>query len=222
MEKQAAARRAVECVESGMVLGLGSGSTAAYAIRMIGERVRRGLRVRGIPTSLRSAELARAEGIPLISFDEETRIDLTIDGADEVTESLQLIKGGGGALLREKIVASASARVLIIVDSAKLVPVLGRFPLPVEVLPFARPLVARWLQEAGGEVRLRTAADGQPLVTDQGNHILDCRFGLLADPGPLAARLRQIPGLIEHGLFLDLASCALIGRGGRVETIGAG
>lgn len=222
MEKQAAARRAVECVESGMVLGLGSGSTAAYAIRMIGERVRRGLRVRGIPTSLRSAELARAEGIPLISFDEETRIDLTIDGADEVTESLQLIKGGGGALLREKIVASASARVLIIVDSAKLVPVLGRFPLPVEVLPFARPLVARWLQEAGGEVRLRTAAAGQPLVTDQGNHILDCRFGLLADPGPLAARLRQIPGLIEHGLFLDLASCALIGRGGRVETIGAG
>lgn len=202
-----------------MLLGLGSGSTSAYAIRRIGERVRQGLKVRGIPTSRHSEELAEAVGIPLVSFDDETRIDLTIDGADELTPQLQLIKGGGGAMLREKIVATASDRLVIIADSRKLVPALGKFRLPVEVLPFACPVVARWLMELGGKPQRRCDAAGQPVKTDQQNLVLDCDFGIIERPEELSDQLDRIPGLIAHGLFLRLASCAVIGHGTEIQTI---
>jgi ribose 5-phosphate isomerase A len=219
IEKQAAADHAVQLIQDGMLLGLGSGSTSAYAIRRIGERVRQGLNVRGIPTSRHSEELAEAVGIPLTSFDDETRIDLTIDGADELTPQLQLIKGGGGAMLREKIVATASDRLIIIADSRKLVPALGKFQLPIEVLPFACPVVARWLHELGGKPQLRCDAAGQPIKTDQQNLVLDCDFGIIETPEELADQLDRIPGLIAHGLFLRLASCAIVGRGTEIQTI---
>jgi ribose 5-phosphate isomerase A len=181
--------------------------------------VRQGLKVRGIPTSHRSADLAREEGIPVISFDDETRIDLTIDGADELTPELHLIKGGGGALLREKIVATASARVLIIADSRKLVPVLGRFRLPVELLPFAQRVIEAWVEDLGGRPQLRRDSHGMPVRTDQNNLLLDCDFGAIAAPRELADQLDRIPGLIAHGLFLGLATCALIGRGQDVQIL---
>jgi ribose 5-phosphate isomerase A len=219
-EKEPAARKSVELVEDGMVLGLGSGSTAIIAIRLIGERLRReSLKVVGIASSSASEQVAREVGIPISSFDQHTLIDLTIDGADEVDHSLRLIKGGGGALLREKIVASASKQMVVIVDSTKLVNQLGRFPLPIEVLPFAWPLIASRLVELGAEPVLRTTSNGQPYQTDQANYILDCHFGALPAPDSLARTLEAMPGVIEHGLFIGLAKKVIVGRGNSVEVL---
>jgi ribose 5-phosphate isomerase A len=211
-EKQEAARRSLTFVKDGYVVGLGTGSTASYAISLLGERVREGLNILAIPTSVKSRDLAARVGIPLVSFEESPLIDVTIDGADEVNPALQLIKGGGGSLLREKIVASASRKVVIIADSSKQVPVLGRFPLPVEVVPFAEALLTRRITALGASVLLRRDQSGRPFVTDEGHHILDCSFGTIPDPQGLAGELDRMPGLVEHGLFLDLADIVLIGR----------
>ncbi len=211
-EKRAAAERSLEYVRDGMCLGLGSGSTAAIMLELLGQRVRDGLRVRGVPTSEASRQVAEHAGIPIVTFDEVSSLDLTIDGADEVDPQLNLIKGGGGALLREKIVASLSRRVVIIVDSQKQVPRLGAFPLPVEVVQFAwRPLAQR-LGELGATPVLRRGPDGGAYVTDEGNLVLDCAFGRIDDPAALAARLDAMPGVVDHGLFVGLAHTLVVGR----------
>jgi ribose 5-phosphate isomerase A len=193
-EKEAAARASLRFVKDGQVVGLGTGSTAAYFIRLLGERVNDGLRIRGIPTSERSQELAGSLGIPLTTLDECQEIDLTVDGADEVDEQLRLIKGGGGALLREKIVASATKQLVIVADATKRVPVLGRFPLPVEVIKFAQALVAKRIEGLGAEVRLRREANGNP----------------------------YLPGVVEHGLFLGMASVVIVASGSETIELRAG
>ena len=215
-EKQAAAREAVKLVEPGSIIGLGSGSTATYAIRFLAERVRQGLKITGIPTSQATKELATQLGIPLTTLEEHPQIDIDIDGADEVDPHLNLIKGGGGALLREKIIASASKRFIIVAESVKQVPHLGKFPLPVEVIPFAETLIRKRIEGLGAHVARRHRADGQPYLTDEGHHILDCNFGKISDPGGLAQNLRAIPGVVEHGLFIGMAELALIGKDGGV------
>ncbi len=215
-EKQAAARRSLAFVQDGYVVGLGIGSTASYAVRFLGERVHLGLKIRGIPTSVRSRDLAVSLGIPLTAFEECPQIDVTIDGADETNPALELIKGGGGALLREKIVASASRQVVIVADSSKLVSVLGEFPLPVEVVPFAQALLSRRIGALGASVVLRKDQAGRPFITDEGHHILDCAFGQIPDPVRLADQLDRMPGVVEHGLFLHLADVVLIGKGSEV------
>ena len=196
-----------------MTVGLGTGSTAAHAIRALGRRVREGLAVRGVPTSEASAALARAENIPLVDLNEAGRVQLAIDGADEVDRKKRCIKGGGGALLREKIVAGAADRFVLIVDSGKAVETLGAFPLPVEVVPFARERMRREMLALGASVKLRAGAEGA-FVTDEGNHILDCWFGRIDDASGLAARLDAIPGIVEHGLFIDMADDVIVGMGG--------
>jgi ribose 5-phosphate isomerase A len=216
--KRQAAERAVEFVESGMVVGLGFGSTARYAVERIAQRLAAGdLRdIVAVPTALQVEREARRLGIPLTSLDEHPQIDLTIDGADEVDPNLDLIKGGGGALLREKIVAQASRREIIVVDEAKLSEKLGtRFPLPVEVLPFARGAMAQYLEQLGAATALRLAPSGQPFETDQGNWILDATFGPLDDPQPVADQLDRRAGVVAHGLFLGLATEVIVaGQGG--------
>lgn len=218
-EKEAAGRAAAKLVRDGDVVGLGTGSTAYFAVLEIGERVKAGLKVFGIPTSLQTADLARAVGIPLTTLDEHPEIDVTIDGADEVDPKLNLIKGGGGALLREKVVASASKKMVVVADSAKVVPALGKFPLPVEVIAFARTVVERGIKALGGSPKLRTRPDGSIYLTDNGNPILDCSFGKIADPAGLARLLSEMPGVVEHGLFIGLASLAMVGRGNSVGEI---
>ena len=213
-EKQAAARAAAELVEPGSIVGLGSGSTATYAIRFLGQRVRESLKIVGIPTSQKTKQLAEQLGIPLSTLDEHPQIDIDIDGADEIDPQLNLIKGGGGALLREKIIASASRRFIVVGDSSKQVAHLGKFPLPVEVIPFAQSLISKRIAGLGAQVSLRGA--GNPYVTDEGHHILDCKFGEIADPPALAEKLRGIPGVVEHGLFIGMAELALVGKDGRV------
>lgn len=212
-EKEAAARASVKLVRDGDIVGLGTGSTAAYAVRFLGERVQAGLKIRGIPTSIHTQELATSLGIPLTTLDEFQAIDVTIDGADEVDPQLRLIKGGGGALLREKIVASATRNFVIIADSSKQVPVLGKFPVPVEVIKFAEALVAKKIAALGAAVTVRGASSGKPFLTDEGNHILDCNFGQIPDPPGLARELEKMPGVVEHGLFIGMAAVALIGKG---------
>ena len=222
-EKEAAARASVKLVRDGDIVGLGTGSTAAYAVRFLGERVQAGLKIRGIPTSIHTQEQAASLGIPLTTLDKFQTIDVTIDGADEVDAELRLIKGGGGALLREKIVASATRKFVIIADSSKQVPVLGKFPVPVEAIKFAEALVAKKIRELGAAVTVRVASSGKPFVTDEGNHILDCNFGQIADPPALAHALENMPGVVEHGLFIGMAAVALIGRGdGVIEMRRAG
>lgn len=217
-EKEAAARASLRFVRDGDIVGLGSGSTAAYAVRFLGERVRAGLKIRGIPTSSQTRELATSLGVPLTTFDEVQEIDVTIDGADEVDPQLCLTKGGGGALLREKIVASASRQLVIIADSSKQVPMLGNFPLPIEVIAFAQLLVKKKIEALGASVKLRQS-NGSPFVTDEGHHILDCSFGQIPDPPALARRLSDMPGVVEHGLFIDMASVVLIARGQEVTEL---
>jgi ribose 5-phosphate isomerase A len=216
LEKEAAARASLRFVRDGNIVGLGTGSTAAYAVRFLGERVRAGLKISGIPTSVRTKELAASLGIPLTTLDEFQQIDVTIDGADEFDPQLNLIKGGGGALLREKIIASASRQLVIIADSSKQVAVLGKFPLPVEVIPFGQPLVAKRIAALGATVKLRQDANGNPFATDEGHHILDCSFGQIPDPPALARTLSDMPGIVEHGLFIDLATVVLMAKGGNV------
>lgn len=206
--KMAAAESAAALVTDGMIVGLGTGSTAKLAVDVLGRRVSEGLRIVGIPTSEATAAQARALGIPLTSLAEVSQIDMTIDGADEVEEEgLSLIKGLGGALLREKIVASASKRLVIIVDERKLVSRLGENdPVPVEVVPFGWQATARKLIELGATPTLRRKPDGDPFISDGGHNILDCTFGPIVDPASLAKELDHVVGLVEHGLFIGLAS----------------
>jgi ribose 5-phosphate isomerase A len=212
--KQIAADQAVEFVESGMVVGLGAGSTAAFALRRLAEKIRSGrlTGIRGVPCSLQTGEIARRLGIPLTTLDEHPWIDLTIDGADEVDPRTNLIKGGGGAMLREKIVAEASRREIIVVDGSKLSPALGtRWAVPVEVLAFGWKSQAVYLESLGARIELRTAPDGSIFQTDQGNWILDCAFGPIADPAGLARQLESRAGILGHGLFIGLASAVIVG-----------
>jgi ribose 5-phosphate isomerase A len=220
-EKEAAARASLRFVKDGQVVGLGTGSTAAYFIQLLGEQVRNGLRIRGIPSSDRSREQAAGLGIPLTTLDECQEIDVTVDGADEVDPQLRLIKGGGGALLREKIVASATKQLVIVADATKRVPVLGRFPLPVEVIKFAQAVVAKKIRALGAEVELRRGTDGNPYLTDENNHILDCRFGKIPDADRLAWHLSDMPGVVEHGLFIGMASVVLVANGSEIVELRA-
>jgi ribose 5-phosphate isomerase A len=215
-EKEQAARASLKYVHDGQIVGLGSGSTATIAIRLLAERVRDGLKIRGIPTSVQSRDLALELGIPLTTFEEYQQIDVTIDGADEFDSALNLIKGGGGAMLREKVVASASKQLIIVTDSSKQVPVLGRFPLPVEVIGFAEPLVAKKISDMGANATRRCDSSGTPYITDEGNHILDCRFAEILDPSALARNLSEMPGVVEHGLFVGMASVVLMAKAGAV------
>ena len=224
LEKEAAARASLRFVRDGNIVGLGTGSTAAYAVRFLGERVQAGLKIRGIPTSVHTRDLAASLGIPLATFDEFQQIelqpiDVTIDGADEFDPQLHLIKGGGGALLREKIIASASRQVVIIADSSKQVAVLGKFPLPVEVIPFAQALVAKRITALGATVKVRQDAKGNAFVSDEGHHILDCSFGQIPDPPALARKLSDMPGIVEHGLFIELATVVLCAKGENVTEL---
>lgn len=218
-EKEAAARASLQFVKHGQVVGLGTGSTAAYFIKLLGEEVRKGLRIRGIPTSDRSRELAMSLGIPLTTLDECQEIAVTVDGADEVDPQLRLIKGGGGALLREKIVASATRQMVVVADASKRVECLGTFPLPVEVIKFAQTLVAKRISALGAQVTLRTSSEGKPYLTDENNHILDCRFGEIRDPDGLARELSAMPGVVEHGLFIGMASVALFACGSEIVEL---
>jgi len=218
-EKESAARASLQFVKDDQVVGLGTGSTAAYFIKLLGEKVKHGLRIRGIPTSVRSRDLAQSLGIPLTTLDECQEIAVTVDGADEVDPQLRLIKGGGGALLREKIVASATKQMVVVADASKQVPVLGKFPLPVEVIRFAQALVAKRITALGAEVQLRAQPDGRPYVTDENNHILDCCFGEIPDADKLARALSDMPGVVEHGLFIGMASVVLFARDGEVVEL---
>lgn len=211
--KQQAAERAVEFVESGMVVGLGHGSTAVFAVRRIAQLLHDGQLqdILGVPCSRQVEEEARQVGVPLTTLEEHPVIDLTIDGADEVDPNLNLIKGGGGALLREKIVAQASRREIIVVDESKLSPALGtHWPVPVEVAPFGWRSQAAYLESLGARPVLRQSSDGTPFKTDQGNLILDCHFGPIQDPAQLAARMGERAGIVEHGLFLGLATEVIV------------
>lgn len=224
--KFVAAKRAAEFVEDGMRVGLGTGSTAAWLVRCLGEKVREeGMRFRGVPTSTRTAELAREVGIEVITLDEARWLDITIDGADEFDAELNLIKGGGGALLQEKIVATASDQMIVIADAAKEVGSLGAFPLPVEVIPFGWTASQALIEEAlvsmdvmGRKTTLRMDGD-TAYVTDEGNHILDLHLSRIGNPRELALVLNQVPGVVENGLFIDICDRVVIGYGeGRVET----
>jgi ribose 5-phosphate isomerase A len=208
--KQAAARASLQFVKDGHVIGLGTGSTAKYFVEFLGEKVKQGLQIRAIASSIRSQEQAIGLGIPVITFAECQQIDVTVDGADEVDPQLRLIKGGGGALLHEKIVASATKQFVIIVDASKRVPVLGKFPLPVEVIKFAYPLVEKKISALGAKVDLRRNLDGQPYLTDENNYILDCHFGQISNADALARQLSDMPGVVEHGLFIGMASVVLV------------
>ncbi|GAB4305295.1 MAG: ribose-5-phosphate isomerase RpiA [Roseovarius sp.] len=224
--KFVAAKRSIDFVEDGMRVGLGTGSTAAWMVRCLGEAVRNdGLRIRGVPTSARTAELAREVGIDVVSLDEAKWLDLTIDGADEFDGRLNLVKGGGGALLQEKIVATASDQMIVIADVGKEVEHLGAFPLPVEVIPFGWQTTRALIEELlvsmdvlGRDASLRMNGDS-PFITDEGNYILDLHLGRIGNPHQLAMALNQMPGVVENGLFLDICDVIIIGHGdGRVET----
>ncbi|MEM6311110.1 MAG: ribose-5-phosphate isomerase RpiA [Pseudomonadota bacterium] len=224
--KFVAAKRACEFIESGMRVGLGTGSTAAWMVRCLGESVREdGLKIMGVPTSLRTAELARDVGIEVMSLDEAKWLDITIDGADEFDGDLNLIKGAGGALLQEKIVATASDRMVVIADAGKEVETLGAFPLPVEVIPFGWQSTQALIEEIlismdvlGRKSALRMNGEA-PYITDEGNHILDLHLKRIGNPGQLALVLNQVPGLVENGLFIDICDSVVIGYGdGRAEV----
>jgi ribose 5-phosphate isomerase A len=217
--KRAAAERALAMVEDGMMLGLGTGSTAGWFVRLLSDRIRReGLTVEGVATSSATVWLAEELGVPLRRLDDVTQIDLVVDGADEIDARLNLIKGGGAALLQEKIVAAASSRMVVIADDSKRVPHLGAFPLPVEIVRFGwtatRRLVAELLSSMdvdGRQADVRVGKDG-PLVTDEGNFILDLHLGRIGDAPALATALNMLPGVVEHGLFIDMAHCAVLGH----------
>ena len=219
--KRVAAARALEFVKPGMRLGLGTGSTARHFVELLGARVRSGLAVVGVPTSEATRADAERAGIALSTLDDTPELDLTVDGADEIAPDLTVIKGGGGALLREKIVAAASARMIVIADDTKWVPVLGRFALPIEVVPFGLEATRRATEAAAsaagcpGPAVLRRTREGHPFVTDGGHLILDAALARIAEPRALASRLAEIPGVVEHGLFIGLVATAIIaGRDG--------
>ena len=214
--KRQAAARALEHVQDGMKLGLGTGSTAKHFVELLGERVKTGLRVVGVPTSEATRADAERCGVALTTLDDVDRLDLTVDGADEVDPHLNLIKGGGGALLREKIVAAASDRMIVIADESKWVETLGRFPLPIEVVPFGLAATRRAIADvltahgATGRLVVRAGRDGQAFVTDGGHWIVDAHLGVIPDAPALAAALAALPGVVEHGLFIGLATTALL------------
>ena len=189
---------------------------------LLGERVRQGLKIRGIPSSIASHDLAVELGIPLTTFDEVQQIDVAIDGADEFDPALNLIKGGGGAMLREKVVASAAKQFVVVTDSSKQVAMLGKFAVPVEVIGFAEPLVAKKISDLGARVVRRRDSSGRPYVTDEGHHILDCHFGQIPDPPALARTLSDMPGIVEHGLFVGMASVVVMAKSGAVEEFRRG
>ena len=225
-DKQRAAAAALAYVEPGMKLGLGTGSTATRFVDLLGAKVAEGLKILCVPTSEATRNQASSLGVPLTTLEAEPELDLVVDGADEVDGELRLIKGGGGALLREKIVAASAGRMIVIVDASKKVARLGAFPLPVEVAPFGVGSTQRRLERVcarlglAGEIKLRRR-EGETFVTDGGHLILDCAFGAIADAERLAAELAALPGVVEHGLFLGLASLALIAGPAGVETLRA-
>lgn len=210
-EKQLAAKEAVKYISPHQIVGLGSGSTAFYAIREIGAMVKQGFKMQGVATSNATTALANSLHIPLVDINTVDKIDITIDGADEFTPRLELIKGGGGALVKEKIIASLTSNEIIIADSSKKVNTLGKFRLPVAVLPFATRHVMNQLNLAKGKSTLRTK-NSEPFTTDEGNYIIDTDFGLIADPGSLSDKLNNINGVVAHGLFLNLASKVIMGK----------
>jgi ribose 5-phosphate isomerase A len=217
--KRKAAEAAADRVTDGMALGLGTGSTVQYAIVRLGQRMAEGWDLVGVPTSQATADLAKDFGIPLTTLDEHPNLDLAIDGADEVDPSLNLTKGLGGALLREKIVAAASEAFLVVVDESKVVGILGeKVPLPVEVLPFGAQRTQERLRDLGCQPSLWLEG-GDPYRTDNGNYVMLCRFDGIPDPQGLARRLQEIPGVIEHGLFLDMAETVFVGRPGEVTEM---
>lgn len=224
--KVAAAKAALSYVEDGMKLGIGTGSTAEAFIHLLAEKVGEGMRVTGVPTSERTARLCVELGVPLASLDEMPRLDLAIDGADEIDPLLNLTKGGGGALLREKIVARASARFIVIADESKLVPALGAFPLPIEVNTFGIEATRHGIQDVygslgySGEIRLRVR-DGEPFETDSGHYILDASFGHISNPKALSDALLAVPGVVEHGMFIGMTSVAIVAGNGEVRTLTA-
>lgn len=223
--KREAARKALDYVKTGMKVGLGTGSTAAEFVALLGARAKEGLDVACVATSEATAAQARGLGLKLATLDELPHLDLVVDGADEATPRLELIKGGGGALLREKIVAMASDTMIVIADESKLVDHLGRFPLPVEVVRFGleatKMMIAAVAESAGceGELRLRMKSDGQPFLTDNGNLILDCAFTRIEDPDALADALAVVPGVVEHGLFLDIADVLIIASNAGIRVL---
>ena len=224
-QKREAAARALDYVRPGMRLGLGTGSTARHFVDLLGEKVRAGLDVVGVPTSEATRLQAESLGVPLTTLDETPELDLTVDGADEISADLTLVKGGGGALLREKIVAAASKRMVVIADESKWVSVLGRFPLPVEVVQFGLAATRRAVEAAAaaagcpGPAMLRRTKDGHPFVTDGGHWILDAALERIADPRALADRLVAIPGVVEHGLFIGLAQVAVLAGPGGARVV---
>ncbi|WP_343302998.1 ribose-5-phosphate isomerase RpiA [Chitinophaga niabensis] len=211
-EKENAALAAVALIEDHMVIGLGTGSTAYYAISAIAEKVKQGLQIKAVPTSEQTATLALSLGIPLTDINAVDVIDITIDGADEFTKEKYMIKGGGGALLREKIVAAKTKKEIIIADASKLVDHLGKFKLPIEVIPFARGYVMEELH------KLQLKAEVRPFITDEGNNIIDVAFGKIEDPVALSAQLNEIIGVVTHGLFINLAFNILMGEGDQVRV----
>ncbi len=223
--KRAAAARALDFVRPGMRIGLGTGSTAKHFVELLAERVRAGLDILAVPTSETTRAQAEQLGIALATLDETPALDLTVDGADEIAPDLTLIKGGGGALLREKIVASASAQMIAIADESKWVSILGRFPLPIEITPFGAAATHRAVELATAEVGcpgpalFRKGADGRPVVTDGGHWLLDAQLLRISDPSALAARLCQVPGVMEHGLFIGIAQAAIVAGSDGVRLI---
>lgn len=218
LEKENAAHAALEYVEDGMTIGLGTGSTAKYFVELLAEEIEDGLVVRGVPTSEQTRRLADSVGVPLVDVEQVDRLHLTVDGADEVDEHANLIKGGGAALLREKIIANASDLMVVIADSSKHVEALGQFPLPVEVTPFGYTITAKKVYDALKKagvlkpmIKVRTGPGDKPLVTDGGNYILDCQCGVIPEPAKTAAMLANVPGVVEHGLFIGIARTVIIG-----------
>ncbi|MFW5687162.1 MAG: ribose-5-phosphate isomerase RpiA [Halanaerobium sp.] len=217
--KKLTGEKATEYIKDGMIIGLGTGSTAYYAIKKVGEMVRNGLKVRAVPTSKETAELAAEEGIELVELADVESLAVTIDGADEVDSNFNLIKGGGGALLREKIVASATEKLIIVVDETKMVEHLGAFPLPVEVTPFSWQYTQRMIEKFSCSSGLRKE-DGEIFVTDNGNYILDCNFGKIEDPVKITVELNKLPGVVENGIFAEMAEIVVVGyNDGRVEVL---
>lgn len=215
--KKLAGEKAIEFIKNDMIVGLGTGSTVYWAILKIGELVKQGLRIKGVPTSIQTEQLANELGIPLVGLSSINQIDLTIDGADEANEEFELIKGGGGALLREKMVASISKRMVVVMDETKYVPNLGKFPLPVEITQFGWEMTRRQISALGCEPALRLK-DNIPFITDNGNYILDCHFGEILDANKLNQTLNMIPGVVENGLFVNMADTMVIGnRNGHVD-----
>ncbi|MBU9724305.1 MULTISPECIES: ribose-5-phosphate isomerase RpiA [Bacillaceae] len=217
--KQLAGEKAVEHVKDGMLLGLGTGSTVYWSILKLGDLVKKGLNIKGVPTSTNTEKLAINLGIPLVSLSSINQLDLTIDGADEANRNFELIKGGGGALLREKMVASISRRFITVIDDTKMVTDLGEFPLPVEIIQFGWELTLKQVSELGSKPKLRMD-NNAPFITDNGNYILDCYFGKIQDANGLKNTLNMIPGVVENGLFVNMADTIIIGnKNGSVSTL---